>query len=84
MDSDYAPFPEATLDEMAREFESLAGAYNGRPGGAETHRMFLERAAACRGATKSYAALRERFLLYKLRHDVHHETDPSVHVSPED
>lgn len=64
--TDYAPFPEQELADLAAFHESVA---NGHPDRSFLRDLHEQRARACRNAIASFTALRERCLTAELERD---------------
>ncbi len=59
-DSNYHPFPESELEQLAKWHDSAAKMY---PDSTFTRGLHEDRAQACREAIKHHTALRERMLV---------------------
>ena len=67
---DYAPFPEAELEELAAHFENVANAWSPQtPDGLKLRDEQLQWAGVCRNAVRCFNAVRERMLLNELQRD---------------
>ncbi len=63
MTDDYRPFPEEELQKLAAFHDAAAANF---PERGYLHSLHTERAATCREALKSFAALRERCLVAEM------------------